>query len=308
MSENRVQGLHVIEIPYYRDDAQFMRQTHQKRELDDFKLCGVYHQAGVPFDIVTATYDEEAYIHNEETIFQSYGALCRSVAEKTEEGLRAGKCIVVVGGDCRHTIGILGGMQAAFGPEKKIGFIWLDSHGDFNTPETSLTGMLGGMPLAVCAGLCCEDWRTIGGLAQPIDPRNIILADGRNLDPLEAEAVERSGMQFLNTVQFCDSAAWKAAVDKLAAQVDQICLHIDLDILDASCVPNHSTPEPNGPDVDTTIARIQTVMETGKLVAYTVLSVHHETGRPGQDISTLNGIRLLGGGLEAWKSCPDFCK
>jgi arginase len=166
--------------------------------------------------------------------------------------------------------------------------------------------MLGGMPLAVCAGLCCDEWRVGGGLEEPIPTENMILTDGRNLDPLEEKAIKASKMLFLDKDSFKDRKVWKEAIVKFAAKMDLICLHIDLDILDERYTPNHYTPEPDGPDVETTMDNIRAVMETGKVMAYTVLSVYHDTGRPGQDTTTLNGIRLIGAGLESWKNCPDI--
>lgn len=303
MKRKEMDKLRIVEMPYYRDCKQMMRRTQGWRELDDFRVSGVYGKAGVPVTVVQALYDETAYPVDGSRIFASYADICGSLCCQAEEGYRKGECVVFVGGDCRHVVGLLGAMQRCFGQDKKIGFIWLDAHGDFNTPEISPSGMLGGMPLAVSAGRCCDEWRLGAGLEVPIDCANIILADGRNLDPLEDEAVRSSGMTYVNTAGFMDASKWASAVTALSQKVDMICLHIDLDILDADCVPNHSTAEPNGPDYKTTMERIRTVMETGKVLGYTVTSVYHP-GRNGQESSTLNAIRLLGAGLENWKWCP----
>ena len=297
-------GIRVVEMPYRRTaETQMMYRTEERRELDDFRISGVYAKGALPVEITQAHYDASLYAADGSQVFAAYGDICGSLCRESEEAFRQGKGVVFVGGDCRHVVGVLGAIQRSFGRDKKIGFIWLDAHGDFNTPEISPSGMLGGMPLAVSAGLCCEEWRLGAGLAEPLQCENIILADGRNLDPLEEKAVLQSGMTWVKTKDFLDAERWKAAVDALADKTDVICLHIDLDILDERFVPNHNTPEPNGPDPFVTMERIRTVMETGKVSAYTVTSVYHPI-RDGQDISTLNAIRLLGAGLESWKTCP----
>ena len=304
MKTHNMSGLYVVELPYIRDDHQMMRKTQLWRELDDFKLCGVYHTSGVPVTFREVTYEESKYSTDGSDVFDSYGDICSRICQATKEGLLSKNGIVFVGGDCRHTIGLLGAIQQVYGLDVKIGFIWLDAHGDFNTPETTLTGVLGGMPLAVCAGYCCETWRKEGGLIEPIPCDHILLADGRNLDPLEENAIKNSGMTYIPTDKFKNPTFWENAIQEFSRHVDVICLHIDLDILDEVYVPNHSTVEGNGPSVKTVMDNIAVIMKTEKVVCYTVTSVYHPNGKPGQDTSTLNAIRLLASGLRSWKNIP----
>jgi len=311
MSTRPVEGLKIIEMPYRN-----LRRTYYRREIDDYKLCGTYYKAGVPFDVVQVSYPEENYPKGygefypkaPEAYSKAYGAQCGSICKETEAGIIDGKCILLTGGGCDHIIGVLGGLQQALGKDKRIGFIWLDAHGDFNTPETTLSGRPGGMCLAVCAGQCCDEWRLGGGLEVPVKTGNIILSDGRNLDPLEEKAIKSSDMVLLDTAAFNKPQVWKKAVAELADRVDLICLHIDEDILDEKYIPNSFTPETGGPEIDTAMENIKTVMDTGKVMAYSLVSVTFVNGKPGQDIRTLNGMRLLGAGLESWKRCPDIGK
>lgn len=301
MRKTMINELKVIELPYIPCYGHDVKRTFGKRELDDYQLCGVYYKAGVPFEVAQALHNEEDY---PEGGSEAYGALNGSVCKETVDGIQNGKCILLTGGGCGHVVGLLGGIQKALGKDKRIGLIWMDSHGDFNTPETTLTGLMGGMPLAVIAGRCCDDWRLGAGLEVPIDTKNIILTDGRNLDPLEEEAINSSDIIYLDTDAFNDRLTWRDTIDELAERVDVICLHIDADILDSKYVPDHYTPEPNGPDIETVMENIKWVMNTGKVIGYTVTSVYHEAGKTGSEVSTLNGMRLLGAGLESWKYSP----
>lgn len=305
MKQVKIKGLRVIELPYIPCYGHDVKRTYVKRELDDYKLCGVYSKAMVPYDVAQAVHKEEDY---PEGGSKAYGALNNSVCSETVNGIRDGNAILLTGGGCGHVVGLLGGIQQIYGKDEKIGFIWVDAHGDFNTPETTLTGLMGGMPLAVIAGRCCDDWRLGAGLEVPIETGNIILTDGRSLDPMEELAIIESDIEFLNTEAFNDKFSWQEAVNKLAEKVDVICLHIDADILDAQYVPDHYTAEANGPSIETVIDNIKWVMQTGKVIGYSVLSVYHEAGKEGRDISTLNGMRLIGAGLEEWKLYPDFRK
>jgi len=309
MSTRPIKGLKIVEVPYRN-----MKRTYYRREFDDYKLCGTYYKAGVPFDVAQVSYSEENYPKDDGEFFsrdpkvfnKAFGELCGSICRETEAGIRDGKCVLLTGGGCEHVVGVLGGLQQALGKDKRIGFIWLDAHGDFNTPETTLSGRPGGMPLAVSAGLGCDEWRLGAGLEVPVETGNIILSDGRNLDPLEEKAIKSSDMVLLDTAAFNKLQVWKKAVAELADRVDLIYLHIDQDILDGKYIPNSLMPEPNGPEIDTVMENIKAVMDTGKVMAYSLVSVTFVNGKPGQDIRTLNGMRLLGAGLENWKHCPDM--
>jgi arginase len=91
----------------------------------------------------------------------------------------------------------------------------------------------------------------------------------------------------------------KAAIDTLAARCDVLYLHIDSDILDERFVPNHGTREPNGPDMDQVLAAVETVMATGKVMTYAVVSVWADG--EGGDIALASGTELVTGGLELWR-------
>ncbi len=307
--KKKLEGLKVVEVPYRN-----MKRVYYRREFDDYKLCGTYHKAGVPFDVVQAAYDHENYPlaegeffdYNPKIFSEALGKLCGSIAQETEEGLRAGKCVLMTGGGCEHAPGVLGGIQKAFGAEKKVGFIWLDAHGDFNTPATSESGRPGGMPLAVCAGQGCEEWRLLAGLKEPLPTENIILADARNLDAAEEKAIYATNMTVVKTPDFNKLHVWRRRVQELADRVDMIYLHIDLDVLDGKYLPNSLFVEENGPELDTALDNIKAVMDTGKVIALSLVSVTFVNGLSGQDIRTLNGMRILGTALGNWSEYPVF--
>jgi arginase len=116
--------------------------------------------------------------------------------------------------------------------------VWFDAHGDFNTPETTPSGFLGGMPLAMLAGL--GDQTILEFLEiDPLPRKQIILSDARDLDPGEKELVEGSGITHLKDTSelldysFPDRPIW---------------VHFDSDVLDPAQVPAQNFPAPGGPN------------------------------------------------------------
>jgi arginase len=103
--------------------------------------------------------------------------------------------------NCNSLTGMLAGLQHS-GPARKaltVGLVWLDAHGDFNTPETTLSGMLGGMPVAVAAGKCLFRLRLKAGLDPAISTRNIIMMGLRDVDPLEQSLIDESHIISIST-------------------------------------------------------------------------------------------------------------
>ena len=153
--------------------------------------------------------------------------------------------MVMIGGDCTHVTGMYAGLTHAHGPHARIGLVWFDAHGDFNTQHTSISGMLGGMPVAVCAGLTWPRWREHAGITDILPTNRIVMVDVRNLDVAEAQLIRATDV----TVVPCEPTPLSHAMQSLVAECDYIYLHIDEDILDKRYVPNHGTAEPNGPSM-----------------------------------------------------------
>jgi arginase len=168
----------------------------------------------------------------------------RHLAELIAEERREGNFVIALESDCSATMGALAGLQMS--GVKRIGMVWYDAHADFNTPETTLSGMLGGMPVAISAGLCLERLRKQSGLESAIDPRNIVMVGLRDVDPLEMELLRLHGVE---TVE-AEPALVKEAVEHLADRVDAIYVHIDWDVLDPRDIPTAGLPVPKGPRLD----------------------------------------------------------
>ncbi len=253
-------------------------------------------ELGVQVDGITKPEPVALDVSDDPTV--RLGEFNAQIAAAVSEAIGRGAQPFLAGGTCSHLPGMVGGLEQAYGPTARIGLIWMDAHGDFNTPATSYSQMLGGMPVAVVAGLCYPVWRERAGIESPMPTDRILMIDVRNLDDREETLIRSTDVTIARFGEQGESDEIVAAIDTLAAKVDYLYLHIDSDILDEAFQPNHPTVEPNGPDDKTVDALIQYVMSTGKVVALAVVSINPQ--EPGGAISLASGQQMMRTGLESW--------
>ena len=150
---------------------------------------------------------------------------------QVDDALSGGNAPVLLAGECSIAITTL---SAALRNRPDAKVLWLDAHGDYNTPETSGSGYLGGMCLAAACGV----WDA--GLAEPIDPARVILAGVRDLDARERELLEESPATVigasLETLVYTQNALDRSPVF----------VHLDLDVMDPESFPHTQVPAPDG--------------------------------------------------------------
>jgi arginase len=166
------------------------------------------------------------------------------VARATAFAVRAarghGGFPLVLAGNCITAVGVLASLPPG------TGVVWLDAHGDVNTPETTRTGFLDGMSLATVMGRC---WRGMAAVVHdfaPVPEDHVLHVGGRDLDPAEIEYLERSRIGLLPPDEARDADALAAAVEALAAKVERVYLHVDLDVHDPSEGVANPFPAPGG--------------------------------------------------------------
>jgi arginase len=171
-------------------------------------------------------------------------------AEIVEQNEREGWFTVGLLGTCPSMPGLVAGLQHS-GPSKKpirVGMLWLDAHPDFNTPETTRSGNLGGMPVAVATGRALQRLRLDAGLDPPLADRDIVMGGVRLTDPLEQSLLDHSRIERVSVEDLRNATpAVFAQLDRLEKSVDKIYVHIDMDVLDPREVMGHVNKVPNGP-------------------------------------------------------------
>jgi arginase len=195
--------------------------------------------------------------------------LYRPLRDNVFEALRAGKRPVSVAGDCCASIAVLAGLQKA---RLNPTLIWFDAHGDFNTWETSPSGFLGGMPLAMLVGRgeqTIVEGVGVGNLAED----RVMLTDARDLDPGESEAVEDSAVTHLKDVS--DLLEW-------SLPDGPIWVHFDVDVLNTDELPAVSYPAPGGPSADILRRVFKRLASTGRVAAVSLSSWNSELDMDGR--------------------------
>jgi arginase len=148
--------------------------------------------------------------------------IVRGVGERVREVVAARRFPLVLAGNCHSSLGTVAGLRIP------VGVVWLDAHADFNTPETTRSGFLDGMALALLTGSGWEALRaTIPG-HEPVPEEWVVLAGARDLDPSEEQRLAPSGVRRAQADDLPD------ALDTLRGRIADVYLHVDLDVLDPS--------------------------------------------------------------------------
>ena len=158
-----------------------------------------------------------------------------------------GQFPLILGGDHSIAIGTLAGLGDRY---ENLGVIWYDAHSDINTGETSPSGNIHGMPLAVSIGLGHEKLVNIRGFAPKIKPENVVIIGARSIDPGEREIIKEQGIKVF-TMHDIDKLGMTEIMDQTMwylkdREVDGVHLSLDLDGIDPIYTPGVGTPVPGG--------------------------------------------------------------
>ncbi len=165
---------------------------------------------------------------------------------------------VVFGGDCLLAIGVLAGLQRK---DLDPTVVWFDAHGDFHTWETTRSGFLGGMPLAMLVGRG-EQTIVVGAGLKPVAEDSVVLVGARDLDPGEDRAVAGSRLRLVSVARLAHSPPPSGPLH----------LHLDVDIVDPGEIPAVNYPAPGGPSAAEVRRAIIHLAATGQVAAVSVSS------------------------------------
>src|SRR6266403_3030797 len=220
---------------------------------------------------VALTPEEEKTYGSWNHLALASGDLAKIVSEER----RSGYLSVGLLANCNGILGMLSGLQHS-GPTARplrVAMVFIDAHGDFNTPETTLSGMLGGMPVAIAAGQCLTRMRIKTGLEPAIPTRHIVEMCVRDTDPLEQELLDRSEIQQLTLEDVrTRSANLHREMKRLSEATDVIYIHVDMDALDPREVPGHPLTVPGGPTSAELAAALTEMFKYEKVAAFGVAS------------------------------------
>ena len=200
--------------------------------------------------------------------------MSRRVSGAVSTSMQAGNFPLVLGGDHSLSIGSVRG--AARG--RKIGVIWVDAHGDFNTAETTPSGNIHGMSLAILAGLGDKSLVKLWDEPVPvIDPKKIAIVGARDLDEGEKVNLQDAGAMVMSMEQidrYGMVTALEKAIERVSRDVDGIYLSLDLDALDPEHAPGVGTPVSAGLSQREAHLACEMIAETGKLIGMDLVEVN----------------------------------
>ena len=171
-------------------------------------------------------------------------------ADLVAENERDGYLTVGLLATCPSMPGLVAGLQKPSVGSKpaRVGMLWLDAHPDFNTPETTRSGSLGGMPVALATGRALSRMRLDAKLDPPMADALVVMGGVRLTDPLEQELLDASKIQQVSVADLQNGTpAVFAQLDRLDRIADKIYVHIDMDVLDPGEVMGHGNKVPGGP-------------------------------------------------------------
>ena len=176
----------------------------------------------------------------------------------------------------------------------KVGLVWISERGDFNTPNTSMEGDMGGMNVAVAAGLSNTMLRQQAGLDPPLSTKHIVMAGVQNTTPYEELSIDNS---FIETVSVEEmrgpSGPIQAQMQRLGGMTDVIYVHVDLSILAAAEMPDLPTSPHEGLSSDELAAFLKTVFASPKAAAIGIAGLPNDA----DEISIRAAYRLIEGAI-----------
>ena len=192
--------------------------------------------------------------------------LNQALAATVAEVRRRAAFPVVLSGSCYSALGTVSGLTVDSGSPPSV--VWLDSHADFNTPETTTSGFLDGMAISMLTGSCFRRLaETVPGY-MPVPDEQLVLVGTRDIDPPEAERLRTQGIPVLAPSRVRDDLAGALeALEGPGGSAPAVYLHVDLDVLDPLAARANALAAPDGLDVEDLLAVVHAVRDRGRLLA-----------------------------------------
>ena len=203
---------------------------------------------------------------------------CQRLRVKVEKVLEDGAVPLVVGGDHSIAVGTVAAISSYHHRRnQRIGLIWFDAHGDMNTPDTSPSGNIHGMPCAAVLGRGAPELVGLGDVVPMVDPRNAVIVGVRDLDQYEREEIKSTGVKVF-TMRDIDMWGMNEIMRRaLAIATDGTCgfhLSFDMDGTDPNVAPGVGTPVAGGTDLRESHLVMEHAFESGKLLGLEITEIN----------------------------------
>ena len=243
--------------------------------------------------------EEQPYGEKKARYLDEIAQTCKGLAEIVRKTLDEDMLPLVLGGDHSIAVGTVAGAASHFHKAgKRVGVIWLDAHGDMNTPESSPTGNVHGMPLAAIMGFGPPELVDLAGVKPMVEPRNVALVGIRDLDSKERRFAKESGVHVFTMRDIDERGMREVMAEAIRFATDDtagICVSLDMDFVDPSDAPGVGTPVRGGVTYREAHLALEMIADSRAMVSFELVEINpvidlHNT-------TALLGVELVLSGL-----------
>jgi arginase len=205
-------------------------------------------------------------------------ATCTKHADMVLKTLEMGKVPLVLGGDHSVAAGTMAGVAEFYRrQEKKVGLIWIDAHADINTPETSPSGNVHGMPLAAILGLGPAELANLYNFLPKVQPENCVLVGVRDIDSREKENIKESGIE-VYTMRDIDERGMRTVIEEALRVAGRgtagYHVSLDMDWIDPEDAPGVGTPVRGGASYREGHLAMEIIADHGRMISFEIVEVN----------------------------------
>jgi arginase len=206
-------------------------------------------------------------------------ATCTKHAEGIVKSLEQGYTPLVLGGDHSVAAGTVSGVAEFYRKQnQKIGLIWVDAHSDINTPETSPSGNVHGMPLAAIMGLGPAEMSNIFGWSPKVEPQNVVIIGVRDIDTTEKENIKRAGISEVYTMRDIDERGMRTVIEEALRTAGRgtagYHVSLDMDWIDPEDAPGVGTPVRGGATYREAHLAMEIIADHGRMTSFEIVEVN----------------------------------
>ena len=243
--------------------------------------------------------EEQPYGEKKARYLDEIAQTCKGLAERVRKTLEEDMFPLVLGGDHSIAVGTVAGAAAHFNKiGKRIGVIWLDAHGDMNTPDSSPSGNVHGMPLASIMGYGPPELVDLAGVKPMVEPRNVALVGIRDLDSKERRFAKESGVHVFTMRDIDERGMREVMAEAIRFAGDDtagIAVSLDMDFVDPSDAPGVGTPVRGGVTYREAHLALEMIADSRTMVSFELVEINpvidlHNT-------TALLGVELVLSGL-----------
>ena len=263
------------------------------------KLRALGRQVEDAGNIIVPQPEEQPYGEKKARFLGEIAETCKALADSVKKTLDEDCFPLVLGGDHSIAIGTMAGAAAHYAKEsKRVGLIWLDAHGDMNTPDTSPSGNVHGMPVAAIVGSGAPELVGLAGITPMVEPRNVSLVGIRDLDAKERRFIKESGVHVFTMRDIDERGMREVMSEALRFAGDDtagVAVSLDMDFVDPSDAPGVGTPVRGGVTYREAHLALEMIADTRSMISFElvevnpVIDLHNTTATLGVEL-VLSGL------------------